>query len=163
MFLFRIHDAITRAGFIAGAGSLLLICILYNFEVLVRYILNSPTKWSADLISYLLCAMIALVIPELTRTNSHIAISFLVEGVGQRSRSILRAAINALSGAACFAATWIFANEALRLGVQGVETIGAFIIPKWWLAALLTYGFGNCALLFLRNLASAPEPERRKP
>lgn len=151
--LFRIHDAITRAGFIVGAGCLLLVCALYNMEVVVRYILNSPTKWSTDLISYLLCGMIACVIPELTRRNSHIVISVLIDAAKEPARRALAAAINVAAGAVCGVTAWIFASEAVRMAEQGVETIGAFIIPKWWLAALLVYGFGNCALHFLRNAA----------
>ena len=150
MPLLRLHDAVPRAGFFAGAASLIGIFCLYNFEVAARYLFNSPTKWSGDLVSYLLCAIIGFVLPELTRTKSHIAITFIAEGRGPAGRRRLGVVLGIVSATVCLTAAWIVGGEALRLYAGKIETIASFIIPKWWLAAFLTYGLANSGLYFLR-------------
>jgi TRAP-type C4-dicarboxylate transport system permease small subunit len=152
MPLLRLHDALTRAGFFAGAASLIGIFGLYNFEVAARYLFNSPTKWSGDLVSYLLCAMIGLVLPELTRVKSHIAITFVGERMGPANQRRLGLVLGPASGIVCLTAAWIVGDETLRLYAGRIETIATFIIPKWWLAALLTYGLASSGLYFLRTL-----------
>ena len=54
---------------------------LFVMEIFMRYAMNSPTKWSNDVISFMMPAMIFLALPEVTRRNQHIAITFLVDTV----------------------------------------------------------------------------------
>jgi len=145
---------LTRAGFFAGAVALLGIFVLYNFEVAARYFFNSPTKWSGDVVTYLLCVMIGLVLPELTRTKSHIAITFIGERMRPAGQRNLGMALSLGSGVVCLTAAWIVGGETLRLYTGGIETIASFIIPKWWLATFLTYGLLSSGLHFLRLFAT---------
>lgn len=150
MPLLRLHDALTRAGFFAGAASLLAIFALYNFEVAARYLFNSPTKWSGDVVTYLLCVMIGLLLPELTRVKSHIAITFIGERLSPSGQRRLGALLSLVSGVVCLVAAWILGDETLRLYVNKIETIASFIVPKWWLGAFLTYGLASSGIYFLR-------------
>ena len=150
MPLLRLHDAVTRGGFLAGAASLIAIFALYNFEVAVRYLFDSPTKWSGDVVTYLLCVMIGLLLPELTRTKSHIAITFVGERLGPLGRRWLESVLSLVSGVVCLVAAWIVGDETVRLYVGEIETIASFIVPKWWLGAFLTYGLASSGLYFLR-------------
>lgn len=161
MPLLRLHDALTRAGFFAGAVALIGIFGLYNFEVAARYFFNSPTKWSGDVVTYLLCVMIGLVLPELTRTKSHIAITFIGERMRPADQRKLGLALSLASGVVCLVAAWIVGDETLRLYVGKIETIASFLIPKWWLAAFLTYGLLSSGLHFLR-LFAADVADRRE-
>ena len=151
MLLLRLHDALTRAGFIAGAAALLGIFGLFNFEVATRYFFNAPTRWSSDTVSYLLCVMVALIVPQLSRTGSHIAITFVSEALGPATRRGLHVSLALLSALVCLGAGWVVGNVTVALYSKGIMTIGTFLIPKWWLAALLTYGFANSGLMFLRQ------------
>ena len=45
----------------------------------------------------------------------------------------------------------LFVQVALQQARQGVETIAAFAIPKWWLSALVVYGAADSALHLLRQ------------
>ena len=150
MPLLRLHDAVTRAGFVAGAAALIAIFALYNFEVAARYFFNSPTKWSGDMVTYLLCVMIGLLLPELTRAKSHIAITFVGERLGPLGRRRLGAVLSLVSGVVCLVAAWIVGDETVRLYVNKIETIASFIVPKWWLGAFLTYGLASSGFYFLR-------------
>lgn len=49
-------------------------------------------------------------------------------------------------------ATWISANETLRQFNQGITTISAYPIPKWWVSIFIPYGMLSAALYFLRDL-----------
>ncbi len=70
----RIEKAV--AGGMAILSALLLagIVTLFVMEIFMRYAMNAPTKWSNDVISFIMPAMIFLALPEVTRRNQHIAI-----------------------------------------------------------------------------------------
>jgi TRAP-type mannitol/chloroaromatic compound transport system permease small subunit len=50
--LMRVHDQLTRVGVQLAMLGLALVVCAYVFEVVLRYGFNSPTQWSADLVSY---------------------------------------------------------------------------------------------------------------
>ena len=69
---------------------------------------------------------------------------------------LLRYLIGALAVAACLAATWITGTETWRQYAQGVWTLSALPIPKWWVSILIPYGMLSSALHFLRQLGRPP-------
>jgi hypothetical protein len=50
--LAKAHDALTFWSFVAATVLLGIIFLTYCLEVVLRYLLNSPTSWSGELISY---------------------------------------------------------------------------------------------------------------
>ena len=52
------------------------------------------------------------------------------------------------------AATWITGTETWRQYAQGVWTLSALPIPKWWVSILIPYGMLSSALHFLRQLGT---------
>src|SRR5262245_60395597 len=66
------HDALSRLGFYVAAGCLGVIVCSYCFEVVSRYFFNAPTVWAGPLVAYMLCALVFLAAPDLTRQNAHI-------------------------------------------------------------------------------------------
>ena len=64
----------------------ILIAGAYAFEVVARYFFNSPTEWANAIVSYLLCAVIFLALPEQTRRRAHITITILMDRAGAAMR-----------------------------------------------------------------------------
>ena len=62
---------------------------LFVMEIFMRYAMNAPTKWSNDVISFIMPAMIFLALPEVTRRKQHIAITFLVEALGESAAAVV--------------------------------------------------------------------------
>jgi TRAP-type C4-dicarboxylate transport system permease small subunit len=151
--LSRLHDALTTAGFAGGALCVAIVTGSFWYEVVARYFFNAPTTWSYDLASYVLCPMIFLALPELTRRKANISVSFLVDGLPQRHRAKLAALVLLVAGLVCLTGAWICGAETWRQFVRGVETISAVPIPKWWVSVFIPYGLLGSGVYFLRQFA----------
>ncbi len=149
--IWRIHDALTRLGFLIGGAALAGIVVAYLIEVVSRYVFNSPTLWSASVVAYFLCMSAMLGMPELARTRGHIAISILEERFpeGLRRKHIRFTA--ALTGIVCAVAAWMIWAESIRQGQSGTTTTLGVRIPKVWISAFICYGFTSTALYYLRG------------
>ena len=156
------HDAITRSGHKLAALIVILIAVAFCYEVGARYFFNAPTSWANALVSYLLCPLIFLAMPEQTRRHAHIAITVLVDRTEKKWRRLWRILISAIAAATCLAVFWISANETWTQFRDGVLTVATFEIPKWWLSIFIAYGLLSSALYFLRELidpTDSPLPE----
>jgi C4-dicarboxylate transporter, DctQ subunit len=61
-------------GGIASAISIFLIMLVMNFEVFCRYLLNSPTTWGLEVVSYLLVTSTCLGLAYTLRVQAHIGV-----------------------------------------------------------------------------------------
>jgi TRAP-type C4-dicarboxylate transport system permease small subunit len=149
-----IHDWITKAGFAIATGLVALIAAAFCYEVVVRYFFGAPTAWTYDVGCFFLAAVIFLSLPEMTRRRAHIHVNLIFDALPARGAGLLRYAIGLLALAACLTAAWITGSETWRQYDEGVWTLTALPIPKWWVSILLPYGLLNSALHFLRQLGS---------
>ena len=81
--LAKAHDALTHWSLVAATVLLGAIFLTYCLEVVLRYLLNSPTSWSGEFISYGQCASVFLVMPMLTKVGGHVAITTVCVERGQ--------------------------------------------------------------------------------
>jgi TRAP-type C4-dicarboxylate transport system permease small subunit len=156
-----LHDAITRGSYQLAALIVILIACSYCYEVAARYFFNAPTSWANAVVSYLLCAVIFLAMPEQTRRHTHIAITVLVDRAGATRRRIWQMLIAVIAAATCFAVFWISASETWAQFRDGVLTVATYEIPKWWISIFIAYGLLSSALYFLRKALDphdAPQP-----
>lgn len=163
----RLHDRITRFGFYLGGATLCGIVVCFWIEVVARYFFNSPTLWSGSLVAYFLCLSASLAMPELARTQGHIAITVLPERLSPRARRHYDRGIALVAGGICLVAAWIIVDETLRQIAGGTTTAMGLDIPKYWVSSFISYAFINTALHFLRHAlfpvdATAPDPTDRQ-
>ncbi|PAU72000.1 TRAP transporter small permease [Halomonas sp. XH26] len=147
----RLHDRITRFGFYLGGATLCGIVLCFWIEVVARYFFNAPTLWSSSLVAYFLCIAVSLSIPELARTNGHIAITVLPERLSPSMRQRYDRVIALTSGSVCIVTAWIIVKETLRQFDGGTTTALGLDIPKYWVSSFICYAFINTALYFLRH------------
>lgn len=140
---------LSKASFALACAALVVILCSYIIEVVARYGLGKPTVWSTDLVNYALCASIFLAMPEITRSAGHVAITSLIEKLSATNQSLLARGLCFCGGLLCALTVWIAGGAALVQAQGGIETVAAFAIPKWWLTALVAYGFGLSALHFV--------------
>jgi TRAP-type C4-dicarboxylate transport system permease small subunit len=155
--LLRLHSLITDVGYLAAALGLVGMGLLYCMEVVFRYFLNSPTRWSLETITWLMLIGTFLAIPHASRAGMHISVTLLADLYPRHARRILTA-MNAIGFVLCAFIAWISWSENVAQYAGSIETIGNIPIPKWWLSAFITYGFGNSALWYLRLLFNDNEP-----
>jgi TRAP-type C4-dicarboxylate transport system permease small subunit len=148
----RTHDLLTAVSFQLAIACLGIISVVYCYEVVLRYAFNAPTTWANPLVSYLLCALIFLAIPEMTRTSSHISINLLADVVPRSVADFLGQIIRIIGMVACLVGAWITAGETGAQFVSGIWTISYFPVPKWIVSIFIPYGFLSAGLYFLRQL-----------
>jgi len=143
--------AVTRVtGAALAAAALGVIVIAYSYEVVCRYFFGAPTWWSAELVSYLLCIMTFSMMPFVTATRGHVAVTILLDALPARWGDIATRAIAALGAAACAAVAYFAFDETSRQFVRGIQMMAAHPIPKWWISIWIVIGFTLSALEFLR-------------
>lgn len=152
----------TLALWLACAGVAALV-IVYLYEVGARYFFNAPTSWAADAVSYVLAASVFLAMPKVTAEGGHVAVSFLVETISQRKARILTTVLYAVAALICVLIAWVCATENVRQFQMGTMTMAVHPIPKWWISALITFGFAGSAWHFLRAMAVLPRPGTESP
>ena len=150
--LLKAHDWLTHAGFVIATVLLGVIFVEYCAEVVLRYLLNAPTSWGLELVSYSQCISVFLVMPLITKTGGHIAITILVERLRPRAAGILSWILYFMSFVICALGAWIAWSETFRQFVQDVQLMKVHPIPQWWISIFIGYGFGMSALHFLRHL-----------
>ena len=155
--LLRLHGVVTDLGYLAAALGLAGMGALYCMEVVFRYFLNAPTRWSLELITYLMLMVTFLAIPHAARAGMHIAVTLLTDLYPRQARRLL-AVMNAIGAALCAFLAYVSLTENVAQYQGSVETIGNIPIPKWWLSAFITYGFANSAVWYFRLLLQGGDP-----
>jgi len=72
-----------------GCYVLLIAMILVPYEVVMRYIFNSPTSWSMEMTQFLFCTMVALGGGWNLLTGSHVNVDIIYNRFGIRTRAII--------------------------------------------------------------------------
>jgi TRAP-type C4-dicarboxylate transport system permease small subunit len=149
--LATLHNAVSRALFWCAGVALAIAAILYLVEVVARYGFNAPNTWTVEVVEYALLVIIFLSLPEITRAKAHITMDLVGSAIGSRKTKLL-ARVNGFLGAiACFLSAYITGSEAARQFTSGLLTNAANPIPRWWLTAIIAFGFASAALHFLRH------------
>ncbi|NQU64358.1 MAG: TRAP transporter small permease [SAR324 cluster bacterium] len=148
----RFLTTITRFSLYLSGGALFLLLFSYTFEVIIRYFFDAPTTWSYDLGKWFLGASILLALPEITSTQSHIAIDFIIEKLPANSKERLRKSIALLAFSVCMSTAWICLMETSRQFSGNIETFWNNPVPKWWFTAIMPYSFTLSGIHFLRSV-----------
>lgn len=149
--LLEIHDRFTQAEFVVACVALVIVLGSYLFEVVSRYGFGTPTRWSSDLVQYMLCVSMALALPEVTREGGHVAITSFLEKLRVAAQAHVVRAIAWLGVLGVGVTALLFVQVAINQASQGIETVAAFAIPKWWLTGVVALGLLDSALHLLRQ------------
>src|SRR5688572_15222450 len=131
--LLRLHGLITDLGYLAAAVGLCAMGALYCMEVVFRYFLNAPTRWSLEVITFLMLIVTFLAIPHAVRGGMHIAVALLADLYPSRIRH-LAFAMNLIGLLLCAFIAYVSFGENVAQYASSIETIGNLVIPKWWLS-----------------------------
>jgi TRAP-type C4-dicarboxylate transport system permease small subunit len=143
-------DAISWLFLRGAALAIAAIVAATAWDVMLRYFFNRPTEWVGDTVGFFLCAAIFLAAPEVARRRGHVTIAILLEMLPPSAKLWSERAIYSFSGVACLLAAWICGTESLRQFTFGIQTVGTFTIPKWWVSGFIVIGFAFTALQFFR-------------
>lgn len=149
-----VHDAITRLGFFCAAICLVAIVCSYTYEVGARYFISAPTTWAASLVSYLLCYLVFLAMPELTRQRVHIFISIVLDSMSERQATRFQHAAYVVAGLACLLAAAFCLDATIKQYASNISTVSEWRVAKWLVSAVIPYGLLSTGIYYLRHVAS---------
>jgi C4-dicarboxylate transporter, DctQ subunit len=154
--LLRAHDRLTSLGVQLSMLALAVMVGAYVLEVVARYAFDAPTRWSADLVSYLLLFITFMAMPQVTASGGHVAVTALLERLSAAHQRSASRVIAAAGVAVCVLLGWIALQETLRQASGNVRMMAAYPVPKAWISVWIIYGLGSSALHFLRHALWPP-------
>ncbi|MFH1079457.1 MAG: TRAP transporter small permease [Pseudomonadota bacterium] len=152
-------DGLTRLSLYLSCLTLLLLLAAYVYEVVVRYLFNTPTSWTYDLSTWFLGASVMLALPEITRRDSNIVISFIMDKLPLGYRQAAKRVIHTAAFIFCLLAALICFQETVRQIIHGIETYWSNPVPKWWVSIMIPFGFAISGFQFLRTGLKPVTPE----
>ncbi|MCK9508004.1 MAG: TRAP transporter small permease [Pigmentiphaga sp.] len=150
-WLAALHDGLSRLGFVLAGCCLALIVCSYCYEVMARYFFSAPTSWVSSLVAYMLCAMVFLAMPELSRQRTHIFISIVLDKMAPDGATRLQRSTMALSALACLMGAAFSFDATWSQWQQNILTVNEWRIPKWMLSIVIPYGLFSSSIYFLRQ------------
>ena len=162
--LARAHDRITEAGLWLGVASLAAIAALSFVATMARYFLGAPIGWVPDWTAYLLAITIFATAPAVTRHGMHVSMDLIASLVrSQNGLRLLALVAGLFTLSVLLVLCGVVAQSLLAAWRAGTSTAAAYPIPRWWLMAVVLYGFAGAAVHTMRGLAAllpakAPTP-----
>lgn len=150
----KVHDAVTRVGFLLAALCLAVIVFAFTYEVGARYFFVAPTKWASSLVAYMLVYMVFLAMPELTRLRIHIFISIVLDTMSERRATLFQRGTYIVAGVACLLAAAFCIDATYKQFLGNIYTVNEWRVPKWLLSAAIPYGLLSTGLYYFRHVAS---------
>lgn len=150
-----LQDRITEWAAMLACIGLSLIVTFYVYEVVTRYVFNSPTAWVSDFVSYALCACVFLALPKVTKDKGHVAVTILVDIMPPKVAGLFHNAVS-LIGFSCLAvAAYVSLQENLRQYSKNIETLAIIPVPQWWISSFITFGLALSSLYMLRHVPAS--------
>jgi TRAP-type C4-dicarboxylate transport system permease small subunit len=148
--LILIHDWLTQLAAVLAAIGLISIVTFYVYEVVTRYIFNSPTAWVSDFVSYALAASVFLALPKVTKDKGHVAVTIIVDIIPENIADYVHTIISLIGFGCLSLAAYISLQENLRQFSKNIETLAIIPVPQWWISSFVTFGLALSSLYMLR-------------
>jgi len=149
----KVADFLTLVASILAATGLAMIVCSYIYEVVSRYVFQSPTAWASDFVAYALCASAFLALPRVTKEKAHVAVTILVDIAPKPIANIVHITIS-IFGFLCLSfAVWVSLQENIRQFTRGIQTLAIVPIPQWWVSSFITFGLMLSAVYLLLYLS----------
>jgi C4-dicarboxylate transporter DctQ subunit len=153
--------AINRLCELCCGACMVLIAVFTLYEIICRYVFDSPTQWSQDFSIYLMiwCAFLGLMPTDMA--GQHIRIDVWYKRLAIRPQILLELFVYISMAAFAAVATWAAGGlvaQSLRLGRRSLSLIS---IPMWVPQAALVIGLGLFCLECIRRARCAVVDFRR--
>ena len=149
--LTKAHDATSELGLHTGLLALALIALLTFVGTMSRYFLGAPIGWIPDWSTYLLAGSVFVTAPAVTRRGLHVSMDMLPSLLPSSTlRKMVIAMAAALTCAILVVMSWLLLRSLTDAWAAATTTAAAYPIPRWWLLAVILYGFASSGLHMLR-------------
>lgn len=94
----RLRNIMNQALHALAGGSFLVMVVLTCWQVVTRYVLNAPSAWSEELVSYMFAWMALLGASLVVGERGHMNIPILVERLGPAGRKVFAILAEMIAG-----------------------------------------------------------------
>lgn len=139
----------------AGAIASLALAVMTGvvvYEVVSRYVFNSPTAWVTEIGTYLFVAIVFLGMAVAQRQNAHIRVEVLVDSLAPEWRKRLELVNLWLGLVFVVFCTWQTARFTVSEWVHGSRDWGLLGTPQWIPQVPMTVGLALFAVAILRDI-----------
>jgi C4-dicarboxylate transporter DctQ subunit len=134
------------------AGILLLFTMIsVSSEVAARYFFNRPTGWVTEVGSYVLLYVTFLVAAWVLRGEGHVSMDIIINLFSPRTQSLIQLVTSGASALVCLILAWLGARVSWDLFETGYFTPTMLELPKWFLTAVISFGFLLLFVQFIRR------------
>ena len=161
-FVSSIRKASGVAGILAAAmigASVLIVCQL----VFMRYVLNRPTAWQTELVTYLLVGATLIGSPYVLMIGGHVSVDLLPHYLSEKGRRRLSLVTSVAGIAFCCVLLWSGAVLWVEAFVEGWRSETVWAVPLWIPYAALPIGFGLMLLQYIAGVITLLAPETKVP
>lgn len=143
----RTHDRLSDTGLWCGMAALVAIATLTFVATMSRYFFNAPIGWVSDWSGYLLAFSIFITTPAITSRGQHVAMDILATMfTGPFATRLLTGAALTATLVILVIMSWIVWTSLASSFAAGTSTAAGYPIPRWWLLAVVFYGFASSSL-----------------
>lgn len=122
-----VNSFTTQANVVAGCG-LIVMTLITTYEVIARYVFNSPTFWSLEIATYLLL-LCYLAMASAIRKDAHPKAELVVARVPERARWVIRIVTSVLAFSALSVFIWQGWEKMMQISHFGEKATGLLSVP----------------------------------
>jgi TRAP-type C4-dicarboxylate transport system permease small subunit len=131
---------------------LVFITLSVTFDVIMRYILNRPSRWIVDISEYALVFILFLSAGWTLAEGGHVEISLVVGALPRRLQRVLNVITSALGALVCGLLLWKSIDLIWELYEAQDLFFKSLVIPKWTVFTVVPIGFLTMFLQFIRRI-----------
>ena len=151
-FLYRWVDHTATAGGVLAAVCLGIVTCIITYEVIMRYVFNSPTYWVGELSIYLCMGVGFLGAAYALKNDSHFSITIIIDRLSRKNRRRMRLLTNTMGLAYCLVFIYKGSEMAYMAYIINDRSSGSMDTPLWIIWLLVPVGGTLLSLQFLKKL-----------
>jgi len=149
----RIVNWLSSFGYLLSCVCVVILIFSVAYEVLMRYVFNSPTNWSFEISSYLYLVLILLGVSHVHRIDKHIKVEFFGTKLSRKATTWNNLFSSILGLFFCTLVTW----QGGEYAIAGLHYRSASILatPLFPFMVMIPVGFLLWGLQYLVKIGEA--------
>ena len=151
--IFRSVAIASNLGGYLAMAAIMGMVLLITANVFMRYVFNSPIRWSPEIVGYLMAGVVFLVLADTFRSGRHIRIEIFVKMLPEKAQHAVEVLVLALSSTfVCFFVrmAWKTVMRSHRYGSR--DSWGILEVPLYIPQLVMLIGLILLALLLVSTL-----------
>lgn len=133
--------------------------VVVSFEVIARYLFNSPTQSSLEITEYFLVAMGFLPLAAIHRSGGHVSVEILTAFLSSSAQNVCRRIALLITALFSSVVSWFGFDLTYHALQTGTASSSLLSFPMWIVYLTIPLGFLALALEALRELVQGSTNE----